>query len=141
MTDTQSHLALYERSLYVTWGCPRFKLLVYSDNMSPMKVIVVVHLEPVEDTDSGFTWWGESPQIPGFSIGDEVLPELARRARVAVPEILDRSDVDIDFQLASDDEPQPAGPEFAPTGDLSVAKNGPDGLVQQVSKTKTLVSH
>lgn len=52
-----------------------------------MKVVLLVHMERLED--GGAVFWGETSEIPGFTVAADTLTELQTQARFALIEVLD----------------------------------------------------
>lgn len=51
-----------------------------------MDVRLLVHLE--DGSDGSLVWWGDVPELPGFSVTAETLAELISRAHWALADVL-----------------------------------------------------
>lgn len=52
--------------------------------MTAMDVRLQVHLE---DGSDGLVWWGEVPEVPGFSVAADALQDLIARAQWALADV------------------------------------------------------
>ena len=60
-----------------------------------MRIELLIHLEPVPEQEEPYlVWWGESDEVPGFSVAADHLPQLLQRAREAL-----HAEVDTDIDL------------------------------------------
>ena len=66
---------------------------------------VFVHLEAVGTASgaTGFSWWAESPDVPGYSAAADHLPDLLRLAEEGLPGLLSQQRVDIEWRLMPND--------------------------------------
>lgn len=53
-----------------------------------VEIDLLVHLEAVPGGSPPFTWWAESPQVPGLSVAGEHLQEVLDRAAQSIPDVL-----------------------------------------------------
>ncbi len=51
-----------------------------------MDLHLLVHLEP--GSDGSLVWWGEVPEVPGFSVAADALAELISRSQWALADVL-----------------------------------------------------
>lgn len=75
-----------------------------------MHVDLFIHLEQVSPTSA--VWWGESPDVPGFSVTAESMAELFTLAEKALRDILNEQGDDL-VGITSDlvtDEPDSENP-------------------------------
>ncbi len=71
-----------------------------------MRVNLLLHLEQVSETSA--VWWGEAPEIPGFSVTAVSLSEVLARAAWALTDILAEQGQDLEELTATlvTDEPE-----------------------------------
>lgn len=67
-----------------------------------MRVRVLIHLEGVTHADRsspwGFAWWGECPEVSGYSVAADHLPELLSLAESGLPKFVGLP-VEIEWRL------------------------------------------
>ncbi len=64
-----------------------------------MDVRLLVHLERVSEGSTA--WWGESPDVPGFSVTSDSLSDLLARAQWALVDVLAERDKALDNLVIS----------------------------------------
>lgn len=83
---------------------------------TPMDVHLLVHLEEAAGT---LVWWGEVPEVPGFSVNGPALAEMILRASWALADALAEDGIElgqIEIDLVTD-EPATSNPVVSSTDD------------------------
>jgi hypothetical protein len=94
------------------------------------KIRVFVHLEAVNTAPgtAGFSWWAESPDVPGYSVAADHLYDVLQLAEDGLPGFLDQEQVDIEWRLVPNDSSSEG--DALPTEHLGFVATSIESLVR-----------